>query len=107
MKKFLGFASDRIFSCDLDTPPGHSVLTWLTRGAEPGSLAATPLGATVEFVKEAGTLQGSLYPGFFCGRYGVSACDDSPLGRRRSASGVCVTPIRVTRDLEADRNSPG
>jgi hypothetical protein len=32
------------------------VLTWLTRGADPGSLAATPLGAAVEFVRDAGTL---------------------------------------------------
>jgi hypothetical protein len=56
VKKFMGFASDRIFSCDIDTPAGQSVLAWLTRGAEPSSLAATPLGAAVEFVKEAGTL---------------------------------------------------
>ncbi len=56
VKKFMGLASDRIFSCDLDTPAGQSALAWLTRGAEPGSLAATPLGATVEFVKDAGTL---------------------------------------------------
>jgi len=54
--KFMGFASDRIFACDLDSPEGHSVLAWLTRGAEPGALAATPLGAAVEFVKDAGTL---------------------------------------------------
>ena len=56
VKKFMGFASDRIFSCDLDTLAGQSALAWLTRGAEPGSLAATPLGAAVEFVKDAGTL---------------------------------------------------
>jgi hypothetical protein len=54
--KFLGFASDRIFECDLDSPGGQSVLAWLTRGAEPGSLAATPPGAAVEFVKDAGSL---------------------------------------------------
>ncbi len=56
IKKFMGFASDRIFSCDLDTPAGQTALAWLTRGAEPGCLAATPLGATVEFVRDAGTL---------------------------------------------------
>lgn len=54
--KFMGFASDRIFACNLDSPEGQSVLAWLTRGAEAGSLAATPLGAAVEFVKDAGHL---------------------------------------------------
>jgi len=32
-----------------------AVLAWLTRGAEPGTLAATPPGSAVAFVKEAGT----------------------------------------------------
>jgi hypothetical protein len=54
--KFMGFASDRIFACNLDSPEGQSVLAWLTRGAEPGSFAATPLGAAVELVKDAGHL---------------------------------------------------
>lgn len=52
----MGFRSDRVFASDLDSPVGQRVLAWLTRGAEPGSLAATPLGAAVEFVKDAGTL---------------------------------------------------
>ncbi len=56
VSKFMGFSSDRIWACNLDSPAGQEVLAWLTRGAEPGSLAATPLGAAVEFVKEAGTL---------------------------------------------------
>jgi hypothetical protein len=54
--KFMSFVSDRIFACNLDSPKGQSVLAWLTVGAEPGSLAATPRGAAVEFVKDAGTL---------------------------------------------------
>lgn len=54
--KFMGFSSDRIFACNLDSPEGERVLAWLTRVAEPGSLAATPLGAAVEFVKDAGSL---------------------------------------------------
>lgn len=54
--KLMGFSSDRIWACNLDSPAGQGVLAWLTRGAEPGSLAATPLGAAVEFVKEAETL---------------------------------------------------
>ena len=56
VSKLMGFRSDRIFACDLDGPEGQRVLTWLTRGAEPGSFAATPLAAAVEFVKDAGTL---------------------------------------------------
>ena len=52
----MGFSSDRIWACNLESPAGQEVLAWLTRGAEPGSLAATPLGAAVEFVKDAGTL---------------------------------------------------
>ena len=56
VSKFMGFASDRIFACNLDSPAGRPVLVWLTRGAEPGSFAATPLGAAVAFVKDAGTL---------------------------------------------------
>ena len=54
--KFMGFGSDRIFACNLDSQEGQGVLAWLTRGAEPGSLAATPLGAAVQFVKDAGTV---------------------------------------------------
>lgn len=52
----MGFRSDRIFACDLDSPVGQSVLAWLTRGAESGSFAATSLAAAVEFVKDAGSL---------------------------------------------------
>jgi len=54
--KFIGFSSDRPFACDLDSPEGQRLLAWLTRGAELGSLAATPLGAAVEFVRDAGSL---------------------------------------------------
>jgi hypothetical protein len=56
VSKFMGFASDRLFACDLDSSHGKSVLEWLTRGAEPGTIAATPLGAAVAIVKDAGTL---------------------------------------------------
>jgi hypothetical protein len=56
VSKFMGLSSDRVFLCNLDTPAGQEVLAWLTRGAELGSLAATPLGAAVEFVRDAGTL---------------------------------------------------
>lgn len=56
LSKLMGFSSERFFACNLDSPAGQAILAWLTRGAEPGSVAATPLGATVEFVKDAGTL---------------------------------------------------
>lgn len=56
VSRFMGFSSDRIFSCDLDGQAGQEVLGWLTRGAAIGSVASTPLGATVEFVREAATL---------------------------------------------------
>ena len=56
VSKFMGLSSDRIFACNLDSPAGQRVLAWLTRGAEAGSIAATPLGAAVEFVKDAGSL---------------------------------------------------
>lgn len=56
ISKFMGFGSDRIWACNLDSPAGQEVLAGLTRSAEPGSLAASPLGAAVELVREAGTL---------------------------------------------------
>jgi hypothetical protein len=56
VSKFLGLSSDQLFACNLDSPQGQSILAWLTRGAEPGSVAATPLGAAVEFVKDSGSL---------------------------------------------------
>jgi hypothetical protein len=55
--KFLGLSSDQLFACNLDSPQGQAILAWLTRGAEPGTVAATPLGAAVEFVKDSGFLE--------------------------------------------------
>ena len=49
--KFLGFGSDRIFTCDLDGPEGRAALIHLTRDARPGSAEATALGAFVAHVK--------------------------------------------------------
>jgi len=49
--KFLGFSSDRIFTCDLDSPEGRAALTHLTRDARQGSVEATALGAFVAHVK--------------------------------------------------------
>lgn len=50
--KFMGFSSDRIFACDLDSPEGRAALAQLTHGAPPGSVEATPLGAFVKHVKD-------------------------------------------------------
>jgi hypothetical protein len=51
LSKFMGFSSERIFTCDLDSPQGKAALAQLTRGAREGSVEATPLGAVVECVK--------------------------------------------------------
>jgi hypothetical protein len=51
LSKFMGFSSERIFSCDLDSPEGKAALAQLTHGAREGSVEATPLGAVVECVK--------------------------------------------------------
>jgi hypothetical protein len=56
VSKFMGLSSERIFACHLDSPHGQSVRDWLTRGADRGSIAATPLDAAVEFVKNCGSL---------------------------------------------------
>jgi hypothetical protein len=50
--KFMGFSSDRIFACALDSPEGKAALTELTRDAREGSVEATPLGAFVQYVKD-------------------------------------------------------
>jgi hypothetical protein len=50
--KFLGLSSNRIFSCDLDSPEGHAALVWLTGTAEQGTVAATPLGGLVQYLRD-------------------------------------------------------
>ena len=55
LSKLLGFSSDTIFGCDLDSPEGRAALAKLTRDAHPESADATPLGAFVKFVKDCGT----------------------------------------------------
>ena len=54
--KFMGFSSDRIFACALDSPEGRAALTQLTRNAKEGSIDATPLGAFVQYVKDCGSV---------------------------------------------------
>ena len=50
--KWLGLAGHTFFTCNLDSPTGKAALTQLTRGGDPGSARATPLGAFVEHVKD-------------------------------------------------------
>ena len=50
--KLMGLSSDRIFTCNLDGDDGKAALTVLTRGVEPRSIDATPLGAFVNLVKD-------------------------------------------------------
>lgn len=50
--KLFGLSSETVFECDLDGPAGQAALGELTRGAQPGSVAATPLGAFVNHVKD-------------------------------------------------------
>lgn len=49
--KFLGFGSDRIFTCDLNSPEGRAALTRLTSDARQESAEGTALGAFVAHVK--------------------------------------------------------
>jgi len=50
MSKLMGFSSERIFTCDLDSPEGAAALGRLAGGAQ--GAEATPLGAFVKYVSE-------------------------------------------------------
>ena len=52
VQKFLGFTSDRVFICNLDSDEGRTALTQLTRNVRPDSVEATPLAAFVEYFKD-------------------------------------------------------
>jgi hypothetical protein len=55
--KWWGLGSgETLLTCDLDTPAGKAVLERLTRDAPAGSARATPLGAFVDYVKDARSL---------------------------------------------------
>lgn len=49
--KLLGFSSDRIFACDLDSQEGKNALSFLTCEATEQRPDATPLGAFVKYLK--------------------------------------------------------
>jgi hypothetical protein len=50
--KWLGLSGETVFECDLDSAAGRAALAHLTRGVDPQSVRATPLGAFVEYVKD-------------------------------------------------------
>lgn len=55
--KWFGLGSGpTLYRLELDGPDGRAALARLTRGAPPDSARATPLGAVVEYVKEAASL---------------------------------------------------
>jgi len=55
--RWWGLASGQtLLTCDLGREEGRSILARLVEGAAPGSARATPLGAFVEYVKDARSL---------------------------------------------------
>jgi hypothetical protein len=50
--KWLGLGGETVFQCDLDSAIGRAAMTGLTKGVDPGSARATPLGAFVEHVRD-------------------------------------------------------
>ena len=50
--KFMGLSSERLVTCDLDSPEGRAALRRLTRDVGPGSVEATPLAAFVGYLKD-------------------------------------------------------
>lgn len=53
VSKLMGLSSDRIFTCDLDSPEGAAALGTLTAGAQ--GVEATPLGAFVKYLRDCGS----------------------------------------------------
>src|SRR5581483_748520 len=53
--KLFGFSSETIFGCDLTSREALAAVARLVRDAHPGSMAATPLGAFVNYVKDCGS----------------------------------------------------
>jgi hypothetical protein len=53
LSKMMGLSSQRLFTCDLDSPTGGAALGRLTAGAQGAD--ATPLGAFVKYVTACGS----------------------------------------------------
>ena len=52
-KKWMGFGSDPLFACDLDSAAGKAAVARVTEGAAMDSAAATPLGGFANYIKDA------------------------------------------------------
>jgi hypothetical protein len=52
--RLMGFSSEQIFACNLDSPAGAAALERLTAAAQ--GVDATPLGAFVKHVKDCGSV---------------------------------------------------
>ena len=50
--KWLGLGGETVFQCDLDSAAGKAALAGLTKGVDPGTARATPLGAFVQHVRD-------------------------------------------------------
>jgi hypothetical protein len=49
--RLLGFSSERIFACNLESDEGRKALSFLTRDTQPQFLDTSPLGAFVRYLK--------------------------------------------------------
>lgn len=54
VSRLMGFSSEQIFACNLDSQDGAAALGRLTGGAQ--GVDATPLGAFVKYVKDCGSV---------------------------------------------------
>jgi hypothetical protein len=54
--KLLGFSSDCVFACNLDTDEGQTIRAFLSRPNEPGSGHVTLLGAFVKYLADCESL---------------------------------------------------
>jgi hypothetical protein len=50
--KWLGLGGETLFQCDLDSAAGKAAMAGLTKGVDPESARATPLGAFVGYVQD-------------------------------------------------------
>jgi hypothetical protein len=50
--KWLGLGGETVFECDLDSAAGKAAMAGLTKGIDPGSARATPLGVFADYVKD-------------------------------------------------------
>lgn len=49
--KWLGLGGETVYTCDLESLAGKAAMAELTKGVDPASASATPLGAFVEHLR--------------------------------------------------------